>query len=153
MTVYNNISTINASFEAMSEVASAVTGINNMPSSFSQQAVDMGAGRGRYDTLTLSPEYQNALANGLDTTGEYDTASVLMGVAGGSSSSNPTDLTFLSPDITSTMNISPETMTAGNVLEFFQDANTAMLDTALQMIQDTIANTDGLNVHNAAENQ
>ncbi|GHU52209.1 hypothetical protein FACS1894132_01310 [Clostridia bacterium] len=138
MTVYNNIDTIGAAFDAMGSLANSVAGLKEInPKDYSNKAKDMGAGR--FDSLELSPEYQNAIASGYDpnwqNSGQYDTATALMQVASGSSGN---------------ANITPETMTAMNVIDFFQEANTAMLDTALKMIEDTVAGLHGINTYNRA---
>jgi hypothetical protein len=124
MTIINNSESIKASFDAMGSLANAVSGLpdNN---EYSARAESMGAGLyssgGRYDSFQLSQEYSEHISS---ETGKIS-------AIGG--------------------NISPETMTQMKVLKFFSDANNSMVETSLEMIRDTVAGLDGLNVHNAAE--
>jgi hypothetical protein len=135
MTIDNNINAVNAAFEAYGSVANAIAGFQDN-TEYSVAAQNMGAGR--YDALTISEEYYQALENGYapdwQTSGQYDTASVLMGNSGNTLSFG---------------NISPETMTASTMIEAYQKVNETMIETQLQMLEDTIAM--GVNKHNAAD--
>lgn len=136
MNVSNNIDTIKAAYDAMSSAANAVAGLGDLPKNqYSVKAQDMGAGR--YDSLQLSEEYKKAIASGYaedwQTNPEYDSASVLMGIMDGSGDG----LTAL-----------PEATINEKIISFVHDANIAMTEIQMKMIDDTIAGLKNTNIHN-----
>jgi vacuolar-type H+-ATPase catalytic subunit A/Vma1 len=123
MTIFNNSETVKASFEALGSLSNAVSGLPDNDE-YSARAVSMGAGLYSAGGRYDTLQLSSEYLNSVSETGSIS-------AIGG--------------------NISPETMTQMKVLKFFSDANNAMVETSLEMIRNTVAGFDGLNVHNQAE--